>query len=435
MDEPRVDQVQKGVACSSAKRDLQDATGAAVAAVCACGASRRRLLSGLFGGLVAGALGWPGTEAESKRRDSHRTTRKKTRRKKHGGAHPVAKHATSDGGAAALKLLTRNLYLGADLTPLFGVTTPPQLFTAVQQVFATVQATDFPARAKVLADEIAASDPHIVGLQEATLWRSQTPSDFPSAPNAPDIAYDFLALLLDELTARGKAYAAVATVQNDDAEAPQITPGGLQDIRITDHDVILARTDLPAHVFSVSNAQSDNFSANLTIPNPLLGAITVTRGWTRVDVSLHGQMVRVVNTHLERNHPLIQVAQGNELLAGPLDTSLPTVLLGDLNSAADGIGAVPGQSDTPTYATMLAAGFADAAVTKGERPGFTCCQAADLANATSHLSERVDFVLTRGEIEVSSANRVGDDPNARTPSGLWPSDHAGVWAVLHLTRS
>lgn len=44
-----------------------------------------------------------------------------------------------------------------------------------------------------------------------------------------------------------------------------------------------------------------------------------------------------------------------------------TVLLGDLNSAADGIGAVPWQSDTPPYATMLAA-FADAAVGTGKKP-------------------------------------------------------------------
>lgn len=402
------------------------------------GSSRRRLVGGFVGGALAGLAGLRLTIG-AKQRHARNRKRRGRGRDARDGARRQASSERADGGASALKVLTRNLYLGADLTPLFGVTTPPELFAAVGQVFATVQATDFPERAKALADEIAASDPHIVGLQEATLWRSQTPSDFPSPPNAPDIEYDFLTLLLDELSARGKHYAAAATVQNDDAEAPRITPGGLQDIRLTDRDIILARTDLPAHVFAVGNAQGENFAARLTVPNPLLGSITVTRGWIAVDVSLHGQTIRVVNTHLERTAPAVQVAQGAELLAGPLDTTLPTVLLGDLNSAAGGIGAVPGQSDTPTYETLRAAGFADAAVTKakkrGKKAGFTCCQDADLANAASTLSERIDFVLTRGGITASSANRVGADPGDRTPSGLWPSDHAGVRAVLHLTNS
>ncbi len=84
-----------------------------------------------------------------------------------------------------------------------------------------VQATDFPARAKVLADEIAAVAPHVVGLQEVEVWRSQTPSDFRPHPNATTVEYDFLALLLYVLAQRGKSYEAVATIQDADAEAPR----------------------------------------------------------------------------------------------------------------------------------------------------------------------------------------------------------------------
>jgi endonuclease/exonuclease/phosphatase family metal-dependent hydrolase len=145
--------------------------------------------------------------------------------------------------------------------------------------------------------------------------------------------------------------------------------------------------------------------------------------------------VRVVNTHLEALHPGIQVAQGNELLAGPLATPLPLVLMGDLNSAADGHG-TPGQSNTPTYSTIRAAGFADAwTATRGENSGFTWGNAEDLRNPAPTLTERIDFILTRGGIEASIATRVGDAPEDRTPSGLWPSDHAGVWAVLHQSSS
>lgn len=131
----------------------------------------------------------------------------------------------------------------------------------------------------------------------------------------------------------------------------------------------------------------------------------------------------------------MQVAQGQELLAGPLDTELPTVLTGDLNSDAYG-GGTPGQTDTPTYQNFIAAGFLDAwPSNRGQGESMTCCQGETLQNAQSSLSERIDFVLTRGMMTVQNAVRVGADPGKRTPSGLWPFDHAGVWATLRLKRS
>jgi hypothetical protein len=55
-----------------------------------------------------------------------------------------------------------------------------------------------------------------------------------------------------------------------------------------------------------------------------------------------------------------------------------------------------------------------------------------LDNAASLLDVRVDLVLVRGGLGIGSAVRVGEDPDDRTPSGLWPSDHAGVVAGLTL---
>jgi endonuclease/exonuclease/phosphatase family metal-dependent hydrolase len=223
-------------------------------------------------------------------------------------------------------------------------------------------------------------------------------------------------------------------VTNFDSEAPRATaesPTGLQDIRLTDRDVIIARTDLAPSVFSVSNPQAGNFQTNFTISNPVF-SFTVVRGWTAVDATLLGRTVRAVNTHLERFSPPVQMAQGNEILAGPANTSLPVVLLGDLNSAA-GEGGVPGESDTPTYDNMIAAGFVDAwSKTRGDDAGFTCCHAEDLRNPTPTLTERIDFVLLRDGFDPSGALRVGHEVEDVTPSGLWPSDHAGVWAVLQL---
>ena len=333
---------------------------------------------------------------------------------------------------AALKVMTRNLYIGADLTPVYGVTSPQDLPRAVAAVFAMVQATDFPGRARALADEIVDVGPHLVGLQEVNLFRSQTPADLEPRPNAETVAYDFLGTLLDELAARGRRYAAVATVTNVDAEVPCATPTDLQDLRVTDYDVLLAPADLPEDVFSVANARSGNFEATFDIVNPVLGTLPLRRGWAAADVTLRGRTVRVVNTHLERFDPDVQVAQGDELLAGPLSTPLPAILLGDLNSAV-GPGAVPGQSNTATYRNTLEAGFADAWTAKhGTEAGFTCCHDEDLSNARPKLTERIDFVLARGEVRVAAANRVGHEPEDRTRSGLWPSDHAGVWAALRL---
>lgn len=334
-----------------------------------------------------------------------------------------------------LRVMTRNLYQGADPGPVLAATSQEALIAAVTAAYANVVATNFPERAKALADEIADGDPHLVGLQEAVLWRSQTPAD-PRTP-ATNEEYDFLKILLAELTARGKHYRAVATAVSSDFEAPRSTPTGLQDIRLTDRDVLLARTDLPAHAFSVANEQEAQFQNHVPVCSVVLGCpprgpLRILNGWVAADATVHGRATRVVSTHLNPISRPVQEAQAGELLAGPLNTALPTVLLGDLNSAAGGVGATPG-TDTQTYNNLLAAGFTDAwTATRGRKTGFTCCQAADLRNPTSTLSQRIDYVLIRGKVTALKATLVGHKQADGTPSGLWPSDHAGVKSTLKL---
>jgi endonuclease/exonuclease/phosphatase family metal-dependent hydrolase len=118
----------------------------------------------------------------------------------------------------------------------------------------------------------------------------------------------------------------------------------------------------------------------------------------------------------------IQEAQANEILAGPGSTTLPLVLLGDFNSPTDGSGT--------TYNNLLAAGFHDAWAIAGSGDGFTFGQADDLLNLNSMLDRRIDRVLFRGDFEVNEIDIWGEDPSDKTPSGLWPSDHAGVAARL-----
>jgi hypothetical protein len=109
------------------------------------------------------------------------------------------------------------------------------------------------------------------------------------------------------------------------------------------------------------------------------------------------------------------------------------VWVGDFNSDAEGTGITGVPSATATYESIIAAGYADAwSARRALDPGFTCCQATNLLNPTSTLTERVDLVLTRGPFRLGKAPLVGDEASDRLASGLWPSDHAGVVVNLEL---
>lgn len=72
--------------------------------------------------------------------------------------------------------MTRNVFLGADLAPALAALRNPALPSVVSSIYGQVVATDFRTRAEALADEIVASEPDLVGLQEAVVWRRQRPS-------------------------------------------------------------------------------------------------------------------------------------------------------------------------------------------------------------------------------------------------------------------
>jgi hypothetical protein len=55
-------------------------------------------------------------------------------------------------------------------------------------------------------------------------------------------------------------------------------------------------------------------------------------------------------------------------------------------------------------------------------------------NSESALSRRVDLVLFHGNVKVQAVQIMGNSLEERTPSGFWPSDHAGLLAKLKLTR-
>lgn len=328
-------------------------------------------------------------------------------------------------------VMTRNLYLGTGLTDIVTATTFQQFVEAVTQARANVIATDFPARAEALADEIAENGPDLVGLQEVSLWRTQTPSDL-TGPNATTVFQDFLTILQGELAERGQNYTVVSTSTNADVEAPYLDPAApvnpavglpLSDIRLTDRDVILARAGV-----TTSNPADGHYAAQLTVPTVTGQPVTFTRGWTSVDATVNGASFRFFNTHLETESPApaIQVAQGAEALAIVNTSPLPVIAVGDFNSDAGG-------STTPTYANLIAGGLVDAwpAATRNA-PGPTCCQNELLTNPVSENATRIDLVLTKGDWQAKKAAQVGAKPFRGAPAPLWASDHAGVVAELKL---
>ena len=98
-------------------------------------------------------------------------------------------------------------------------------------------ARNFPERAAALAAEVEATQPDLIGLQEAILVRTQSPPDGPATP-ATTVALDFVQILLNALAARALHYEVVVQSINVDAELPS-TLGF--DVRHTDREVILAR--------------------------------------------------------------------------------------------------------------------------------------------------------------------------------------------------
>lgn len=306
-----------------------------------------------------------------------------------------------------ITFMTWNIYQGFDVAPLFAAP-PGQIPVVVTQIFRQFLATNFPVRAKAIAKQIALENPDFIGLQEAVLVKL-------IIPTFGIVTYDFINILLEELKELGLQYEVAALNNNVKAELPDSNGNVVQ---FLERDAILIQKN---HKFDVIGKQEANFQTNLTIP---LGGqpFTILRGWSSIDVKLGGQIFRVINTRLDPTVEAIRNAQALEILQGPANTSLPVIIIGDLNS-------IP---NSTTYNLFITTGFKDTWIKVGDGPGFTHEQAPDLLNAVSKLIERVDYILFKNGWEPIKAELVGESQTDRTETGLWPSDHAGVFASLDL---
>ena len=334
------------------------------------------------------------------------------------GDHPspsTTGQGTTNLPANILTVMTQNVDDGTDFGPIFGAVTLDTLTTGVADTYSEVQASNIPERAATLAGEIAATQPDVVGLQEVILWRTGPPGG-----PATTVTFDALQSLLDALAQRGAHYSVLAVLTNFTTEAPSAL--GLT-IGYTDRDVILARSDLSPADFQVTNVQAQHFTVHLILPNPLLAELPwMARGGA--------PPFRFVTTHLEVVSVTVQLAQASELLQGPLHTTTPVVIAGDFNVNA----ASHDLAETVAYRSFLEAGFEEVwTILVPNDPGFTWpLHGEDPFTPVTTPFQRIDLVLFQGALTARGIDRIGETAADRTPSGLWPSDHAGVVASFHV---
>jgi hypothetical protein len=317
--------------------------------------------------------------------------------------------------APGLSAMTYNLNEGTDFLPLLSAAKPKDVAAAVTQTWSQVVSSNIPDRAMGLAQVIAKAHPTLAGLQEAAQYTVNG-----------KVKYDLLSSLLTDLAGLGQHYTVALLAPTFAAQAPDAAG---ETIGFQDENVILARTDLPAGQLALTNPQHGLFTARVAL-NIGGTSVPLTRSWASVDVTSGGATFRFVTAHLEDGDPTVRTAQAKELLAGPAQTALPVVFVGDTNSPA-----APQGPDSGAYNALVGGGFTDAwSVAHPNQAGYTW-GAGNPGDATRTLTQRIDVVLVRGGLRPGSVTLAGGDKADKTASGLWPSDHDGVVAGITQTVS
>ena len=336
-------------------------------------------------------------------------------------------------GEGSLKVMTYNIYVGTEYP---GITDPnyTAFLQAVTNLILNVRASDSAGRMQAIAQQIAATQPHLVNLQEVATWSTGLTKDNLT------VEFDFLQLLLDALAAQGVPYTPVFSLTHFDVTLPSTFGFARNTWRV----VILARADMKAEHLSYTNANAATWTDTLIVPVPALNGlpelcpvpltgtacrVPFPRGWVSADVTYRGKQLRLIAAHLDSSSARREIAQGLELLNGPANTTLPVIVGADLNCDCSN----PSDPFYPTCENFAKAGFTDAwAVVNPYEPGYT--KTLPIWDPLDFLNKRSDYVMVRGRFRVQAAVIVGEAEGDKTASGLWPSDHCGVVARLQLPQ-
>ncbi len=437
----------------------------------------------LFGFAFASLLSAPAAQAGQ---NFKAQAKKKCKKKKGAAKKKCVKKTTKklkkrDKGKVGV--MTRNLYLGADLGPAISSTGFAEFINANGKILRDVDTNDFPTRAKGLASEIKAKSPDLVGLQEVSMWRTgpaglprNKPTDAPETFTSTEVKYDYLDLLMGQLNKGKKRYRVVHVTTEFDFEAPANYDdnaatgdlfGGEINGRLTMRDVILARTGAGVKTRNAKGANYDTFF------NPLVSGIPVTvdRGWGSVQAKVRkSPWFKFVNTHLEAfgddknrvvdcmsdpapefaaNPVSIRCSQAKELFekaVGP--GNLPVVATGDFNSDDDSVidancpsaantdGSLAGNNggqcgDTFAYNALKTLGMKNVSTSNP----MSCCTKTDILTADkgnrSDFDHHIDHILS----DSKKVKKLKSSVSGLAPvNGFWNSDHAGVYSLLKVKR-
>lgn len=326
--------------------------------------------------------------------------------------------AEPGGTAQVISVMSRNVYYGADLDAVIAALAnadPTDDLSSLLAALQTLRATDFPTRAGAIAEEIARTRPHVVGLQEVAIFDV----DLTWAGLPVDMELPFLPIIQGALAGRGLNYTVAAIVQNFD-----VSP--LSGVRMQDFDVLLVDADRVTVHSTIARIYENNLGE-------VAPGIVLNQGWIAATITAGETMYTVVSTHLAsggsggRDPQLarLRAAQAMEI-ATALAATNPAIVMGDLNDW-------PG---SPMHRALAGAGFTD--VWSALRPGvigYTCCHDSDLANQDVEFEERIDYVWVRdighprpgiqGRVEIVGASPADRVAGPYYP--LWPSDHAGLF--------
>jgi len=330
---------------------------------------------------------------------------------------PAALAAKRGPAKRDLTVMSRNLYLGADIIKLASAPDVPTEMANAKALHDTVIATNFPARAKEIAAEIKRTKPDVIGLQEVARYYRGADGVHDGVNNATTPLFDWLGILRAAMRDRGLNYRVVSRQDELDVEVP--SDDGY-DIRLVLGNAVLVKGGKKSRVKVIAD-RNGIFTSQLTVPLPDQ-QVTLKRGYAGFVGSVGGKRFLFLDPHAEAYSGDIAGNQLQEMLdTVASNRRLPTILAGDFNSDPAQAGA-----DAKAYNAAIAAGFVN---TRTRVP--TCCQDEGLDNAQSKLSQWIDHILVRPKLRVVRRAVVGNQVSDKV-AGLWPSDHAGLVVTLRL---
>jgi len=370
--------------------------------------------------------------------------------------------APANADVQPIKVMSRNLYLGADVG--VALAKIPNMPAAAQFMWEQVQKTDFSKRKMILAKEIRAESPDVIGIQEATIWYCK--AHFWSSKTE---VFNFTKELLSELDGDY----IIASKDGVEANNPGYSIGPIPFLtKVTDAktfqplfgqnaadcgfqigDALLIKKSLKQYVNQVGNSEYE--AVYKVVPT----LMEIYRGYSWADITMQGANVRFVTTHLESlwvaNEIPKAADQARQLVNDLSKTKSPIVVIGDFNSDSrdprpkntPNPGEQPTASDKcPTgsiacnaYKVMMSAGFIDSGPDASDPstyswgmnalltgPDSKRLKAAQAMGNKNGFTDRLDYIFVKNGMKVLSSRMIGQTP----PYG---TDHAGVVTELNVT--